>query len=286
MKKVLLILAVMLLLGTANAHASPVEMDLVDLYDWGRLYDFNISTNAWDPITQNPYDLTLGTSIPAGSTIGYADGLEDSWGIAQVDQILLGSGGPSIFDKDLPGSPEITIFFWGFDDDYMGFPDALNKVSIGSVGGRVEVWQDVSPDYNPALGIAGRSLPADGSHYDTVTDDGTLLLDLVPVAQNAFGHTLVSDFNFNTFTGGGDMFLNIAGGTWASAYDTNTQLFGSDLLFSYEVRDNVGPIVANWTVKGGGSVYGDVIPEPASMTMFGIGLMGLVGALKKKKRVC
>ena len=283
MKKVLLILVVMLLLGTVNAYATPVQLDLLDLFDWGRLYGFD-GTN-WNPSNTNPYDSTTGTSMVAGTT-GNTDGQEDSWGIAQVDQILLQPGAISIFDKDLPGSPEITVFFWGFDDDYIAVPDPISAITtIGSKGGHIEVWQDASPDYAPGQGTAGRSNASDPSFYNTATDDGTLLLDLVPVAQNASNHTLVSTFNFNSLAGSGSVYLNAVGGTWQSMYDTNSQLFGSDFLFSYNVVANTGPTIANWVVKGSGNVYGDVIPEPASMSLLGMGILGLVGALRKK-RVC
>jgi len=289
MKKVLLTLVVMLLLGATNAYAAPAQMNLVDLFDWGRLYGFD-GTN-WNPSNSNPYDSTAGTSMVAGTT-GNVDTQEDSWGIAQVDEILLQPGGTSIFDKELSGSPEITVFFWGFDDDYIAVPDPVSNVTtIGSKGGHVEVWIGSPQDYNVpgnkgALGTGGRSDGTDPSHYDTVTDDGTLLLDLMPVAQNASNHTLVSTFNFNSLAGSGSVYLNAVGGAWASAYDTNSQLFGSDFLFSYNVVANQGPQIGDWTVKGSGNVYGDLIPEPASMSIFGMGIFGLVGALRRKKRVC
>lgn len=284
MKKLLLAMVVLMLVGTVNAFAIPVEFLISDLFDWGRLYNYNPVTNTWTPSIVNPYDSSLGHTMVAG-TPGYANGtMEDSFGVGQVDQIqTLPSPGTLLFDKDIPGSGELTVFFWGFEDDLISPPFGSTAL-IGSKGGRAEIWFDPTPDYNPALGTGGRNIAGDPSYYQTVTDDGILVLDLIPVVQNDLNHTFTSSFDFNALTGGGTIYFGVSGlGAWDSVYNTNTELFGSDFLFSYTVRSNSGGgMQGNWIVRGAGRAEGDVIPEPTSMALLGLGLFGIARLRRRK----
>jgi hypothetical protein len=274
MKKLLLTVTMFLALGISSAHAIPVEFDIVDLYDWGRLYSYDGAT--YTPGNVNPFDGTLGNAI-TDDTIGQANGEEDTWGIAQIDQIQDIPATSTFFDKDV-NNYELTIMFWGFDDDYLSSPGLNGHTQIGSVGGHVQIWQDFAQDYNPAAGTVART----GTSAYTGATEGLLVLDLVPIAQNAFGHTMVSGFNFNNLQGNGDLFLATTGlGAWDALYDTNTQLFGADFSFSFTSRNNFNPTVADWVVRGDGRAESNVIPEPATMFLFGT---GMIGAFVRRRR--
>ncbi|MCR4337857.1 MAG: PEP-CTERM sorting domain-containing protein [Candidatus Omnitrophica bacterium] len=278
MKKTLMALFMLLGAAAGNAYAIPVEFDVVDLFNWGRLYSYDGAS--YTPTNVNPFDGSAGSVIPQ-NTVGNADGSEDSWGIAQIDQVQPIGGGPLFFDKELDPY-ELSIFFYGFDDDTLTSPDFLGDVTIGTVGGRVQIYQDFSQDYDPSLGTGGRT----GVDSYTTATNGTLVLDLTPVAQNAAGHTLKEDFNFMTLVGSGSVFLETTGaGAWDSLFDTNTQLFGSDFSFSFTSRNNINPRIGDWTVRGDGRAEGNVIPEPASMFLMGSGLIGMLGARSRKRKL-
>jgi hypothetical protein len=290
LKKIALIVALVLVFGVANANAFPVTFNIDELYDWGRLYNFVrlgsnhptvIPPNSWHPVNPNPFDSSPGSIIPADTT-GNADTQEDSWGIGTTASITDAANTSNVVWSRTP-SQELTLFFWGFDDDYIDFPNTTTGIaSLGATGGHIQVYLDnVTPDFSGSLGTAGRTAV---STYTGVTD-GTLVLDLVPVAQNAAGHTLISSTNITNGDGGGNMYLDVIGGAWADYYDTNTQDYGSDLSLGFTVENNLGSTspVANWVVKGDARGEADLVPEPASMLLLGIGLAGF-GITRRKKK--
>ncbi|GAX62292.1 ABC-type dipeptide transport system, periplasmic component [Candidatus Scalindua japonica] len=293
MKKGLLIAAMALGLGVgsmcvelnrAEAAVSAVQLDVVDLMDWGRSYDYDLGTNTYTPAagSDNPWN-PGGVNNPGVSmvadTFGNHDGTEDTWGIAQIDQITNTAGTISLFDKDLSNF-ELTMFFWGFDDDIITAPNVLGNSNIGAVGGRVQVWKDFAQDFDPTIGTAGRT---GGSTFTTATE-GELVLDLIPHAF-ANGTTLNANFNFISNTGSGVVYLDTSGaGSWDAFYDTDSQLMGSDFLFQWTVENNAqGDTVADWTVRGDGRQEAALVPEATTVALLGIGLVGMAGVAVRKK---
>lgn len=284
-KKLVLILGFMFMVGVGTAQAVPVTINVDELYDWGRLYSYN-GTTGYNTTNLNPQpeggpDTPIGTFVPQ-NTPGQAAAhtSEDTWGVGTVASIKTFPANDVLFERD--ASQELTLMFYGFDDDFLSAPTISGVTNILSVGGRIQVYLDSTPDFDGSLGTAGRT----GTSSYTGATEGTLVLDLIPVAINGFGHTLSSNFDFQTSTGSGALYLATSGaGTWDSIYDTNTQLFGSDFSFTFTVRDNTNPNIGDWVVRGdaGGEGNANVIPEPASMFLFGSGLFGMLGALKRKR---
>lgn len=282
MKKLLLLVATLLLvLGLSNAYAIPVTLNIDELYDWGRLYSYSGGIGGtYTPTNVNPGP--FGTNPAGGYTIiadttANADGAEDTWGIGTVASIKTIPSNDPVFLRD--ASQELTFMFQGFDDDFLSTPNLFGDTTIASVGGHISVYLDSTPDFDGTVGTGGRT---GVSAYSGVTD-GLLVLDLAPVPFTLGGHTLSSNFDFLTSSGSGAMFLATTGlGVWDSVYDTNTQLYGSDFSMTFTVRDNTNPTVGDWVVRGDAGGEGNVIPEPTTMLLFGVGMLGL-GAIRKKR---
>jgi hypothetical protein len=283
MKRIVLLAALLLVVAMNNAYAVPVTFNIDELYDWGRLYTYSpgppatyTTTNSNPAFFGVPPDTPVGTAFPA-DTPGIADGKEDTWGAGNVASVKTVPANTVIWQE---GASELTFMFYGFDDNLITKPNIVGTSTIQSIGGHILVYEDLANDFDGSLGTAGRT----GLTTYTGATEGILRLDLVPVAINGFGTTLSSDFSFSTLSGSGAMYLNVSGlGTWDSLYDTNTQPFGADMSFTFTVRDNsISPTVSDWVVRGDAGGEANLVPEPTSMLMLGVGLAGIVVARRKK----
>ncbi len=289
MKKVLLIAMLLLVVGISNAYAVPVTFNVDQLYDWGRLYSY--AGGVFTPANSNQplgLDPAVGYTIPQNTPLNN-DGVEDSWGIGSIASITSNPVAVTYFQR---GTQELTLMFYGFDDDFLQTPGLLLPTLpsiIGTTGGRVLVYLDdtnpgsgdgTSP-FSQANGVADRG----ALNSYTGTTDGTLVLDLVPRGfLTPFGFTMTESFQPGSLAGdvtiGGSMYLDIAGGTWASLYNTDAQVGGTDFSFTFTGRLDQNSN-ATWVFTGDGGGDGDIVPEPASMILMGIGLLGAVRLRRK-----
>ncbi|PIZ84962.1 MAG: hypothetical protein COX96_00940 [Candidatus Omnitrophica bacterium CG_4_10_14_0_2_um_filter_44_9] len=275
MKKLLFLAVLFLVLGLSNAYAVPVTFNIDELYDWGRLYSYSGGVGGtYTTMNSNPAyfgvggDTVIGHTITA-DTLGNQDGQEDTWGVGSIASLTSQPPGITYFQRS--ASEEMTFMFYGFDDAALSTPSFAGVTTIGSVGGHIQVWLDNPPDFVGADGTGNRT----ALDRWTGATEGALVLDLMPVVNPLTGFTLTSGFDFVNQTGNGAIYLATTGsGAWDSVFDTNTQLFGSDFRFTFTVNDNENPVVGNWVVYGDGNADGNVVPEPASMILMGIGLAG------------
>ncbi len=292
MKKLILAVIFMVSIGISNAHAVPITFNIDELYDWGRTYSYNngmyTTTNSNTSYQGSNTDTPIGTSFPENTSIGSLDDEEDTWGVANIASITEIGNTSNIFFKE-SDTQELTLMFYGFDDDVLGapysVPDGLGGYNyytqILSTGGHVSVYLDSpkdfndEPNHNVQLGGAGRT----GINSYTGATNGTLVLDLRPVAFDMGGHTLSTQFDFTNMTGSGSMYLEVTGaGAWDKLFDTNTQLFGADFSFTFTTRENSEPTIGDWIVRGDGGGESNVVPEPTNLVLLAMSMLFSMGA--------
>lgn len=173
----------------------------------------------------------------------------------------------------------------------------------GLVGSTVIDFESTTPGTYTTLTLSGVTFTPDGSNL--------MWVDNAYAGQyNNFGQSLHNNYdplsfntlniNFNGTTSGFGFFWGASDSTWVlNAYDSSHSLIESFTLpitsFS-NAGDFVGlvdPGIASATLVGTGSDYifvdnfefngkGTTVPEPSSFLLFGSGILGMVGVLRRK----
>ncbi len=245
-------------------------------YDFGTIYSFNAGTGNFDAVNSGSESLT-----PDTTDLTY-DGVVDSFGIATVTSILkeFGTGNAVL---DTVWTPSLTdsleVRFWGLNDIRIS-GDGKTLYSNAVSDAYFQIYLDTTPDMNPSLGM--------GAFPNNVGNAGdVLLLDCkwVPgvsstVPQAVYEQTL-GTVGANPPFGAGEGYLEVIGGTLMDEFDSNRFLGGAADLYlkSSFVPDGSGA----WTVLSHDPLTARHTPEPASMAIFGMGLLGL-GAVRRGKR--
>lgn len=145
-------------------------------------------------------------------------------------------------------------------------------------GGNLKIYHDTTPDFNPDKLTGGG------------WGDGNLWLaadfvpGIIPGDTNTTLHSTVTSFT-SPFTGKGSGFLHITGGSAAgSLFERDVYGPGLDLLLESDVRAPGAGGGAGWANTSEDPISGkSPVPEPATMTLLGMGLMG-TGFFSRKRR--
>lgn len=187
---------------------------------------------------------------------------------------LTGYGAVTILNNSLqstfcPGC-ELTIQFGGYTPVGGGaaLPGGLPGSQIQYTGGWVKMYVDNTPE------------TAGGTNLTALnTGDGLLWADFQAHMVGINPVTLVGTSYFPALLQGGGL-LDIIGGLVFGNLDTNTMTDGADLQFSstFTRFPTNSPLHATGTA----TFDGNSIPEPESLALVGLGLLGLAVARRRK----
>ena len=258
----------------------------------------------------NDEQFSLSNSIH--STNAGAVTSEGNWGILQISNIVKGTaltplgsdiqgGGANVFTDGGVGGHQITGIFYG---------TTVNPGGLSATGGKIDLyWQDVGAA-NTGADLAAGFNAARRLNQNTYTGyaeplnpNFIFLAQLVygPGCDNMATHNICTGIAPGTGDGTAKSYQSVnlaAGGLWASQLDTNfftLDANGLPLVPAQDIRTD-----SNFTQNGAsawnGALGTDIIglrsndpvralvtPEPGTLSLFGLGMLGM-GFLRRRKQ--
>ena len=259
----------------------------------------------------NDEQFSVSNSIHSTNATTGAVTSEGNWGVLQISSIVRGTalnplgsdiqgGGTSVFSGGGPGGPQITGIFYGTN---------VNQGSGGlsATGGVIDLyWRDVgtantgadlAQPFNPALRVNQKTYTG---YAEPLNPSFIFLAQLVygPGCDSGGANHVCTGVAPGTGDGTAKSYQSVnlaAGGLWASQLDTNfftldangqpmsAQDVRSDSNFSQNgagAWDGSGDIIG---LRSNDPVRALVTPEPATLTLFGLGLLG-AGFMRRRKQ--
>lgn len=226
-----------------------------------------------DTLTGMLYDLDVTSVVPAATQ-------------TDVTKVAFGAG---------------SRYAGAWTDTYRMGGDCGLVDASGGAGGLLVIYDDPTglstPDWQqgPGVWVEGGTATGDASIPGGVLDgypkisDGepwliAVLMPLPGVWSGFLGlpaTTLLYE-EFNPLTGSGYSlgFANIIGGTAANQFETDVFGCGLDVRIEF---GQFGNPTDGWALSAQDPIQFSIIPEPASITLLGLGIAGLIGYRRKRK---
>lgn len=239
-------------------------------------------------------------------------GQEDNWGIALLgwyDQAIIdpitggfspvnASSDPTWGNGDF--GKELTAIFYDIDVVEFNLTSGtlLNgNYTLNSIGGKMDIWLNDAGSLDYGAAAATDRIGSSGGLFDGITNqpNSELWLSLEFVAYDAGGGTDYSiygggqsgnAFNINY----ADSYLSVTGGTMAQYFDTNywtlTKADGSTVTADFHNKNSFDAFNARgWNANSEDPIEGFVVPEPTTVALFGLGLLGLASIGRRRQHI-
>ena len=186
----------------------------------------------------------------------------------------------------VPNGWELTYQFGGFQLAPGFTTPTAGGVDFGYTGGWLKIYVDKTAD----VGVPKNS-PNAFNWTNTGMDADTQLWLSLEAAVNPLTNLTLWGSTSATGAAGTGAF-NVVGGLAAGNFDTNTAPYGADVNFNSSFSKFATNFPAECTpapcnpfsnMYGNANFSGATVPEPSSIAILGLGLLGLAGAARRKQ---
>jgi len=244
-------------------------------------------------------------ALPSLGSIGSVNSSADTMGIFSVQSITKGGSitpywSPSVGDNlvgifgNLMDSNVTVSDNSGVGSCTPGTPGGCTSTSRSS-GGLFSIWSTLNgPDVGNGPAVVGGVKDLNALLYPSISDSGSLFLSGFFGTGVIFGDllsTFQATFNNGTVSGGSSGYLDFTGGSAFNLLNTSNQTdpnggkHDAFADFTFSAADPVAESVAylaGWNVSSAAKVLGQAVPEPDSLALFAVALLGLATAARRK----